>query len=202
MKYRQEEWLRERYIEERKTTREIADICDVTAPTIQNWLHKHDIEVRHGSEAIKTQWEGNQERRKQAAEIMKEHRQPWWEMDEETQQRVRERFSEWWSENNPMEGKTKEQNPAWKGGGNRKYYGPNWEEQREKALERDDHACHKCGSEEDLVVHHHVPIRHWRNNDDRDIEDANQLWNLVTLCETCHGKVEGNRFAKMGAYDE
>lgn len=67
-KFENRQWLQEKYTDERKTTREIAELCDVTAPTIQKWLKKHDISIRHGSEAIKTQWEDNEERRKRQAE--------------------------------------------------------------------------------------------------------------------------------------
>jgi len=55
-----------------------------------------------------------------------------------------------------------EDNPMWSGGGP-KYYGPSWEVQREKCLERDEYGCLRCGmSGEDhrekysqgLHVHH------------------------------------------------
>jgi len=193
-KYRDKGWLASKYWDERMSQREIAELCDCTKQTIKHWMDRYEISVRDRSKRIEISWEGEEERREKSAKIIKNHRKPWWEMDEETQQQVRERLSEWWSKNNPMEGKTKEENPAWKGGGNRKYYGPNWEEQREKALERDDNSCQKCGCESDLVVHHHVPIRKWRNDDNKQIEKANQLWNLVTLCSECHGSIEGERY--------
>jgi len=44
--YRREKWLREKYVEERKTLREIAAGCDVCKSTIRNWVHKFDIETR------------------------------------------------------------------------------------------------------------------------------------------------------------
>lgn len=192
MRYREEDFLREKYIENRKSTREIAEMCDVSAPTIQKWLKKNDIPVRHGGEAVKTQWEGNEERREKQAEWMKKVRQPWWEMDDDTRERVRERLSEWWSKNNPMQGRTRDENPAWKGG-KANWYGSNWEEQREKAIDRDGGECQKCGSGDDLVVHHHVPLRLWRDDPDKKRENANDLWNLVTLCSECHGEIESKR---------
>lgn len=84
----------------------------------------------------------------------------------------------------------------WKGG----YewgYGPNWEEQREKARERDNFTCQDCGKHEDehyreLVVHHIMPKRKFVDgNGVYDYKRGNRLLNLVTLCDPCHGKWEG-----------
>lgn len=193
-KHKDEEWLREKYVQEQRSTNDIAEECGVGKTTVIYWLDKHGIERRNQREAIHLSWKGDEERREAQAEWMREISEPWWGADEETQERVRERLSEWWTENNPMEGRTKEDNPAWKGGAP-KYYGPNWDEQRARALDRDNHECQRCGSANNLVVHHHAPIRIWRNDSDKDIEDANQLWNLVTLCEECHGAIEGKRLS-------
>lgn len=53
---------------------------------------------------------------------------------------------------------------------------------RQKALERDNHTCQRCGTKEDLHVHHidgngvNTP-REYRNN---------SLDNLITYCRGCH----------------
>lgn len=83
----------------------------------------------------------------------------------------------------------------WKGGWDG-YYGPNWAKQRSKALERDSHSCQSCGMSDEehrkkwdqgLHVHHIIPLRKFN-----DKEEANNLLNLVTLCQQCHsGKWEG-----------
>jgi DNA-binding CsgD family transcriptional regulator len=39
-------WLREQYVENEKTTIEIADICNCSAATVSRWLEKHDISTR------------------------------------------------------------------------------------------------------------------------------------------------------------
>lgn len=89
--------------------------------------------------------------------------------------------------------------PHWKGG-RCDYYGPNWDTQREKALERDDRHCQRCGisSEEHirsnnvgLDVHHIIPRREFTSDGILDYESANDLDNLVTLCRSCHRKWEG-----------
>lgn len=72
-----------------------------------------------------------------------------------------------------------EDNPAWQGGHPR-YYGTDWPEVRKKVIERDEE-CQRCGSEEDLQVHHIIPLRIFNHPD-----DANFMENLITLCHTCH----------------
>ena len=74
----------------------------------------------------------------------------------------------------------------WKGGGVH-YYGPNWEEQRNKARERDDHECQVCGSPE-IHVHHIRPLRTF---DTDEYKQANALKNLICLCPSHHKKWEG-----------
>lgn len=73
----------------------------------------------------------------------------------------------------------------------KKYYGPNWENQRRKALKRDGFQCVECkmSQEEhkekyksDLTVHHKVPfLLH------ETYLEANKLSNLECLCKKCHG---------------
>ncbi|UBF23467.1 HNH endonuclease [Halorubrum tailed virus 28] len=89
---------------------------------------------------------------------------------------------------------------AWNGedhpsynGGHEEYRGPNWQEQREKALERDGHKCRRCGRGENAIgksphVHHRLPIRFFKEkyDDDRWYELGNDLENLITLCPRCH----------------
>lgn len=75
------------------------------------------------------------------------------------------------------------------------YRGANWPEQREAALERDDHQCVNCGLSMaehrerhgcELHVHHIDPI------ESHDVpEEANELDNLLTVCRPCHAKIEG-----------
>jgi len=94
-----------------------------------------------------------------------------------------------------------EQNPQWEGG-RFEYYGPNWPKQREKALERDEYCCQECDMtrdkhyqnyDEDLHIHHKVPRRQIIDGEEPTIEQfelANSLDNLVTLCKSCHRKLE------------
>ncbi|GGL61787.1 HNH endonuclease [Halocalculus aciditolerans] len=69
-------------------------------------------------------------------------------------------------------------------------YSGRWREARRKTLERDDHACQNCGSARDELgqepdVHHLTPVREFD-----DPQDSHVLSNLVSLCRSCHMKVE------------
>jgi DEAD/DEAH box helicase domain-containing protein len=67
-------------------------------------------------------------------------------------------------------------------------YGPNWPKQRDLARARDGFRCQICGIPEgDKAhhVHHKIPFRMFES-----VEQANQLANLITLCNSCHRKVE------------
>lgn len=67
-------------------------------------------------------------------------------------------------------------------------YGPNWENQRQRARQRDGYRCQVCGILENNRshhVHHRTPFRFFTT-----FLQANQLENLVTLCPDCHRRVE------------
>ena len=49
--YHNEAWLREEYVVKGRTTTDIAEECGVTATTISDWLHRHDIGTRSQREA-------------------------------------------------------------------------------------------------------------------------------------------------------
>jgi len=85
-----------------------------------------------------------------------------------------------------------ENHPQWKEN-YRYYYGTNWEKQREKARKRDDYKCVVCGKTKEKTedgklphIHHIKPIREFKN-----VEEANKLENLVSLCREHHLKYEG-----------
>ena len=44
--YVKEDWMRKKYLDEKKTMQEIGDICGVSSMTIRNWLVNHNIETR------------------------------------------------------------------------------------------------------------------------------------------------------------
>lgn len=75
-------------------------------------------------------------------------------------------------------------------GGKVSYYGPNWYSQRRKVRARDEYTCQDCGITEaeygqELSVHHIIPFKQFNG----DWKKANQLSNLISLCEfPCHRK--------------
>ncbi len=74
----------------------------------------------------------------------------------------------------------------WKNDANQ--YGPNWMVQRDRARARDSYQCQVCGvfeSGKAHHVHHKTPFRMFSS-----FLEANQLENLITLCPTCHQRVE------------
>jgi len=67
-------------------------------------------------------------------------------------------------------------------------YGPAWGEIRQRVLNRDGDRCQVCGTAglgRPLHVHHIRPFKSFP-----DLETANQLHNLITLCPTCHRLAE------------
>ncbi len=67
-------------------------------------------------------------------------------------------------------------------------YGPTWPRQRDMARARDGYRCQICGTPEagkEHHVHHKIPFRMFDT-----AEQANQLANLITVCNSCHRKIE------------
>jgi len=76
-------------------------------------------------------------------------------------------------------------------------YGPNWRQQRRKALERDGYRCRTCGAGGgpdgvSLHVHHIRPFRDYNYipGVNENYLQANQVENLVALCPSCHRRAE------------
>jgi len=75
-------------------------------------------------------------------------------------------------------------------------YGKNWARIRLEVIARDTNQCQICGlsyNDQEIHVHHKTPFRSFS---DPDI--ANQMHNLITLCPTCHKRVEQNVRIRSG----
>lgn len=97
--------------------------------------------------------------------------------------------SEWLSEAFTGDG-----HPNWAGGVEANY-GRGWTRARKRALERDDHSCVLCGTTRAELgrnpdVHHVVPVRAFVETPVTVEADAHYLENLVSLCPSCHRRVE------------
>jgi 5-methylcytosine-specific restriction endonuclease McrA len=100
---------------------------------------------------------------------------------------------------------TGEGHPNWEGGPTGSY-GPGWNRVRRRALERDGRECVVCGQTRAEIgrnpdVHHIVPVRVFARADDRDVEDAHDLANVVSLCVGCHRKAEFGNIPKERLWD-
>jgi 5-methylcytosine-specific restriction endonuclease McrA len=102
-----------------------------------------------------------------------------------------EHQGEWLAEN-----RTREDAYGWKGG-YEGYYGQSWQQKRRERLEYDGHKCAVCGTSAEvhrekhgrgLHVHHITPFRKFGLEEH---QAANHLDNLLTVCATCHHKIEG-----------
>lgn len=92
--------------------------------------------------------------------------------------------------------------PNWKGGGSENY-GPSWARARKRTLERDGHRCVVCGATHEELgrnpdVHHLVAVRRFVEHEATTVADAHTLDNLVSLCPSCHRRVE---FGRVSATD-
>ncbi|CAG1010838.1 DEAD-box ATP-dependent RNA helicase RhpA [Anaerolineales bacterium] len=106
----------------------------------------------------------------------------WLSLSEETLSRLRESGS--WS-NDPNN------------------YGPDWGKIRDRVRARDKYQCQVCGTPEpdpstslrarQHDVHHKIPFRSFTS-----AAEANHLENLITLCSSCHRKVEQNVRIRSG----
>lgn len=85
-----------------------------------------------------------------------------------------------------------------------KGYGQNWYKQRKATLERDNYTCQACGKEGrrlknnrwNLHVHHKSKIKNFVDSRTKEVdyESANDLSNLVTLCQNCHKYYDGRPY--------
>lgn len=189
-----ENFLKLRYIDQMKTTRQIAIEVygrETYASTIQYWLDKFNIPVRHGSEAIKTQWINNNERRKKASKLMKglvnngEVRAKINAIMQTEEYRLKSRKAKL-GKNNPMFGVRGEEHPNWNPEltdedrikERKSFEDTQW---RISVWRRDRFKCQKCGSNKKLNAHH--ILNHKTHKELR--YDVN---NGITLCEDCHIK--------------
>lgn len=119
--------------------------------------------------------------------------------DPEISRKISKYKKRWWEKNKG--GLRGENNPNWKGEKAKTFRGKNWKSQRGKALKRDDWTCQVCGITEEksgreLDVHHKIPLLEFDN-----YEKANKLENLITLCRSCHIKIEMLQFHNETDYE-
>lgn len=185
-RYTQKDWLREKYVQDRLSTRDISELCDASRETIRRWLDEHGIKKRTGSEAIEVQWENAEQRRQQASDLLQNLRESGVAIPPHEERGT-------WEDEDYLEMlryRTGEDNPNWRGGYDGSYAShTGWRRIREDVLERDGYECQVCESEGDLDVHHIIPVREFDTP-----KKAHYPENLVSLCKSCHPKVESGEY--------
>lgn len=85
---------------------------------------------------------------------------------------------------------TGENSPNWKGGVTPGYLadrrGEKYREWRTLVFKRDNWTCQECGTRGKVHVHHVFPFAKFP-------EHRFDIWNGITLCHSCHGKIHGNK---------
>lgn len=199
-----EEWLREQYVDNENSQMQIAKKLGISQQSVGRYMEKYGIESRlrgwhltdgdhkklHDREYLETQYVENGKSTPKIANEL--DLSPGSVISALERHNIERRHGTPSGEDHWLA------KPNQKSNG--KYYGPNWNQQRKKALIRDQGRCQRCGItdakhnrdfDQDLEVHHIKNRRKFIDDEGvLDYESANDLDNLVTLCLACHRKVE------------
>ena len=206
------EWLEKAYTVNLRSFRNIAlEVygSEKNSSSVGGWMKRLGIPIRDRSDAVKTQWIDNDERRKKAADGLRTRITP------EVRSRVhrtmltdeykeKQRISKT-GERNGMFGVIRENSSQWNPNKtdeqrlkDRKLY--EYKQWRDKVLLRDDYTCQLCGDKtrRNITAHHHESYA--LRPDERFNED-----NGITLCRKCHRDyhaVYGRRYISREKYEE
>ena len=165
------EWLETMYITNQLSSTQISKTVECSSRAVLDALYYFGIKVRSCSEAKRGPLNPH------SNGISEAHKQ-----------KIREyRIGKWTGDKNPWYGKTGEDHINWKGGvGFAPYCYKFNNKLKESIRERDNRTCQLCGIKENegrrrLDVHH---IHYDKPNCEPD---------LVSLCRSCHTKVNRNR---------
>lgn len=187
-----EETLRELYIGSELTMEEVSAELDCSRQAVEEWIHRHDIATRSYNPETPTEL---QNRSKLESMYLTDGMSTYAIAEQLgcAASTVHNWLNRHGIETRSVGSQSGALHHRWKGGVD-EYYGDNWARQRQKALQRDDLKCQRCGISQSehrkrtdlgLDVHHETPIRTFESP-----ENANSLENLVTLCRSCHNTVE------------
>ena len=179
--------LHELYVEQKLSTRKIAEIIDLSVNKTQEYLHRYNIPLRHGSEAVKTQWINNDERRKLSRKTLlkKEVRDKIRQAQQTEEYKMKQSISKT-GKKNGMYGVTGENHHNWDSertheqrvAERKTLKDSRW---RNSVFERDNYICQVCGYDKGgCLVSHHL------NSYDKHKKDRYNIDNGITLCDTCH----------------
>jgi 5-methylcytosine-specific restriction endonuclease McrA len=60
---------------------------------------------------------------------------------------------------------------------------------RKNVSKRDDGCCRICSQNNEIEIHHIIPVRYW--DVEKEHDEMNHPRNLISLCRSCHNKLEG-----------
>lgn len=175
-KFKNKDWLKAKYHDEKLSTGEIADLCDTYGQKIGYWLRKYDIPRRCNSEATELEWKKSTNREV----AIREMKPSGWSHTEESKRKIGKANS---GENNGMWKEEVESS-----------FGQRWSRKREEVIERLGPYCRVCKIKRhehqqkygvDLNIHHIIPRRKFKN-----VNEANRDDNLTVLCLSCHKSAE------------
>lgn len=190
------ELLEDMYVNKMMTTRKIGKEIGLSYTKVGEWLKENNIPIRYGSEAIKTQWINNEERRKQASEIAKvklnstETREKLKEIMQTEDYKKKQSLSKLGSKNG-MWRVCGENHPKWDS--NRTHEKRCKERKttkdhiwRSTVFARDNRCCCKCGKNKGVkMVVHHINSYDIHENQRYDIDNG------IVMCENCHKDFHG-----------
>lgn len=202
-----ESWLKEKYLEEMMSTREISLLMYGTnenSKSVLSYLKRFGIPIRRGSEAVKTQWINNDERRKNTSEMAVKNfgtnskgRQNLKNIMQTEEYRNKASIVKK-GQNNPMYNVVRDESPHWNPSKTdeerikqrKTFRDARW---RRAVLERDNNTCRKCGSPGNFA--HHM------NGYDEFEDERYDAGNGLTLCEGCH-KLYHHKFGKYSTKEK
>ena len=190
------DFLYDLYINQMKTTREIALIIygnKQNYGTINSYLKYFEIPIRHGSKAIQSQYVGEKgiKRKEQQRDIAntvlqtKESRDKLRKVMETDEYKHKQSISKQ-GKNNGMYGVKGEEHPRWDSNrtheqreSERKTY--EYSQWRKQVFEKDNYTCQHCGDNKGHnLIAHHKDSYDWCNDKRYDVNNG------VTLCNKCH----------------
>lgn len=190
--HKDEKWLKQKYVDEDLTCVEIAENhvpYEVSNATVQHYVRELEIQKPYHKESVLREMycEENMSTIDIADEFDISPAAVWRNLDKYNIDMVSIE-DRWDVYDNPMEGVTGEDHPL---------YDPNridqdwrhsseWNQIKEGVRDRDDRMCQICDCQDDLHVHHIIPV----SEGGRKLDPQN----LMTLCGDCHREVHSEYY--------
>ncbi len=184
-KYRNnKKWLIQKYLKDKLSTQEIADLINCDSWTVRAWLKAFNIPRRTYREATLQAYLLKPEIRKYICGENNPAKRP--EVRKKISNTLKGIFSDPEMRKKTGTANCGAKNGRWRGGLSFEPYGLEFNNKlRTFVRKRDNYLCQKCRIKENGINHgcHHI---------DYDKKN-NKPENLITLCKSCHTKTNGNR---------